>query len=172
MSKRLEAEVMTLKQNRSFVGLKKTMKEDAMFQEAKVLAGEYAAIKGQIKNLILPVYTGVITFAMDEEGSYDYFMGDEVSSVKGQELFMQKVVLPKGTCVARVQVKAGFQMTLSYKAASIRKQFYTEWLQEHGYVSACPLEDMELYHYRRRRFRKAVKLVMELYFFIEKRQER
>lgn len=168
MSKKLECELITLKQEQCFVGLKTRMNEATMFQEAGKLANAYANIKNQIKQPRLPIHTAVITGTKDQAGNFLYFMGDEVVIKSEVSKPLVQITLPKGTLLAKVSVKVGSQLTLSYKVADLRRQFYTEWRKEHGYVSAAPYEDMEVYHYRKRRFRKSRKMVMELYFFIEK----
>ena len=168
MSKQLECEVLTFDHPRIFVGIEKQMNDVSMFQEAKKLANTYGKVKGDLKHLVTPVHTAVITFAKNEHQDYVYFMGDEVTKAEKLKQPLVTHTIPKGTLVARISIPVGSQLTLSYKVADIRKQFYTSWLKEHGYVSHEYMEDMELYHYRRRRLRKALKMVMELYFFIEK----
>lgn len=170
MSKQLNCEIIELKEDRIFLGLKKTMCETTMFKDAQKLAKDYATMKTRITHLCHPVHTALITFSKKDNGEFDCFMGDEVHSINKSEDPMQYIVLSKGTCMAKVKVRVGSQMTLSYRVAGIRKQFYTKWLKLHGYVSVSPFEDMELYHYRRRKFRKSTKMVMELYFFIQKKE--
>lgn len=168
MSKQLKCEVLSLEHECIFVGLKTMMNEESMFKEAGMLANAYAKIKRQIKHVCLPVHTAIITGTKDPCGNFLYFMGDEVTVKNNVKEPLVQLTLPKGTLLARVSVKAGSQLTLSYKVANLRKRFYTEWLKDHGYASVPPYEDMEYYHYRKRRFRKATKMVMELYFFIQK----
>lgn len=169
MAKTFAYEVVSFQKDRVFVGIDVRTSETAMFQDAKQLANTYGKIKDKIKNQITPVHTAVITMKKDQEETFRYFMGDEVSSMKKLVDPLVSMVLPKGTMVAKVSVPVGSQLTLSYKVAEIRKQFYTTWLNEHPYVSHPIMEDMELYHYRRKRFRKSLKMVMELYFFIEEK---
>lgn len=170
MSRQLECEVFSLDHDRSFVGVETNMNEESMFKEASVLANAYAKIKNQIKQPKLPVHTAIITGKKDEAGNFLYFMGDETTANRKVKEPLVQISLFKGTLLARVPVKAGCQLTLSYQVAALRKKFYMEWLKEHGYISAGPYEDMECYHYRKRRFRKATKMVMELYFFIQKQE--
>lgn len=168
MAKPLSCEVIVLQQDQRFVGIQKQTSESAMFQDAKELANAYGKVKDKIKNQLTPVHTAVITMAKDQNQCFHYFMGDEVSNIKQLANPLLSLTIPRGTQMAKVSVPVGSQLTLSYKVADIRKQFYTEWLNEHGYKKHASMEDMELYHYRRRRFRKSLKMVMELYFFIEK----
>lgn len=168
MSKKLECELFILEQEQVFVGLKTMMNEASMFKEAGKLASAFAKIKNQINQPRLPIHTAIITGTKDQDGNFLYFMGDEVVVKSEVRKPLYQITLPKGTLLAKVSVRVGSQLTLSYKVAKLRRQFYTEWRKEHGYSSAAPYEDMEVYHYRKRRFRKSRKMVMELCFFIEK----
>lgn len=74
----------------------------------------------------------------------------------------------KDQLVCKVEITSKVSALLLLKVARIRKEFYTNWLTKSGYVSS-DIKEMEVYHYRQRWFRKSYKMVMELWFFIEKK---
>ena len=78
--------------------------------------------------------------------------------------------IKKGQLLVKVKVLFRFQAFLPAKVAGIRKEFYQHWLPDSGYVSS-QWQDLEVYHYRRRYFRKSRKMVMELWFLLENKKE-
>lgn len=107
---------------------------------------------------------------------FAYFMGDEVEpdakAVREALAAVPGLVcvrVPAGTTLARVPVRVGSQATLALRVARLRSWLHGTWLPGaaagQGLVSAADelgFADMELYHYRKRRFRRATKMVMEL----------
>lgn len=107
---------------------------------------------------------------------FAYFMGDEVEpdakAVREALAAAPGLVcvrVPAGTTLARVPVRVGSQATLALRVARLRSWLHGTWLPGaaagQGLVSAADelgFADMELYHYRKRRFRRATKMVMEL----------
>ena len=173
----LDVAVEKLEQPRVFVGMEVRATEESLFEGAPRLARSYAEVKEGIPNRVMPVMTAVVSGVPDKGGAFSYFMGDEVEpglgkrreAIKSAEGLVERE-LPAGTLVARVPVEFALQASAPMKAARIRAHIYNEWLGENGYRSADGLgiRDLEVYHYRRRRFRKARKMVMELVFPIEK----
>ncbi len=82
---------------------------------------------------------------------------------------LEAVRIPAGALAVVVPVPVGTQATLPLRIAAARKRFYEDWLPTSGYRPSCELgfRDVELYHYRRRRFRRATKMVLDLLFLVE-----
>lgn len=150
-----------------------------MFSDAPELARRLAAVKEQLPGRVMPVVTAQVAFEPDGEGRLRYFMGDEVepgeapvaralAAADGLEI----VRIPAGMLAVCASVPVGTQATLPLRIASVRRRFYEEWLPSSGYAAstASGFRDVELYHYRRRRFRRATKLVAELLFLMEPAQ--
>lgn len=107
---------------------------------------------------------------------FAYFMGDEVepdAKAVRQALAAAPglvcVRVPAGTTLATAPVRVGTQATLPLRVARLRAWLHGTWLPgaaaAQGLASAADelgFSDMELYHYRKRRFRRATKLVMSL----------
>ena len=172
-----DVSVERLERARAFVGLEVRVTEEALFQEAPGLARACAAVKEDLPHRVMPVETAVVTGTAGEDGAFSYFMGDEVepggAKVREALASAEGLVLrelPAGTLVARVPVRFSLQAGVAMKAARIRAYIHGEWLAENGYriAQGLGIQDIELYHYRRRRFRQARKMVMELAFPIEK----
>ena len=147
-----------------------------MFRDAGELARRLGGVKESIACRVMPVVTAVAVDEAGEDGLFRYFTGDEVEP--GAEPVrralasaddLESVTLPAGTLTARVDVRVGTQATLPLRIAAARKSFYEEWLPASGYTASTELgfRDVELYHYRKRRFRRATKLVVELLFILE-----
>ena len=171
---RIEVERLALP--RAFVGCSVLTSEKDMFSDAPELARRLAAVKEQLPGRVMPVVTAVVAHEPDADGRFAYFTGDEVEPGDApvrQALAaadgLEAVRLPAGTLVARMPVRVGTQATLPLRVAAARKSFYEDWLPTSGYEVCCDLgfRDVELYHYRRRRFRRATKLVLELLFVIK-----
>ena len=173
----IEIAVERLERPRAFAGLEVRATEESLFDEAPRLARACAEVKEGIPNRVMPVVTAVASGAPDADGAFSYFMGDEVDPARARlaeslasapGLVARE--LPQGTLVARVPVRFAVQATVPMKAARIRAYVYNEWMGEQGYAPADleGIRDLELYHYRRRRFRQARKMVMELVFPIVK----
>lgn len=163
-----QVEVCTFEHDRNFVGLKRRLNDDLLFKEGPEIANQYAKIKESIQHLVLPVITIAAMHKKDEEGYFDYFFGDEVTRVMKLKEPLSSLKIVKGTQYAKVSVKVGNSVTLAYRVAKLRQRFYTEWLPASGYQKGTLIEDMEVYKYRKRKFRRAKKLVMDLYFVLEK----
>lgn len=169
-------EVGPLALPRVFVGRSLTTSEKDMFADAPKLARRLAEVKEQVPCRVMPVVTAVVCDEPGADGRFRYFTGDEVEP--GEEPVrralaaaegLEAVRLPAGTLVARMPVRVGTQATLPLRIAAARKSFYEEWLPGSGYEPSCELgfRDLELYHYRRRRFRRATKMVLELMFLVK-----
>ena len=174
-----DVEVFRLDLPRAFVGCSVTTSERDMFADAPELARRLAAVKEQLPCRVMPVVTAQVTDEPDADGCFRYFTGDEVEP--GSEPLrralaaaegLEAVRIPAGTLVATMPVRVGTQATLPLRVAAARKRFYEEWLPASGYTSSAELgfRDVELYHYRKRRLRRATKLVLELLFLIEPAQ--
>ena len=163
-----EVKVERLQLPRAFVGCSVQTSEKDMFADAPKLAKRLGAVKEKVRERKMPVVTAVISDEPAEDGSYRYFTGDEVepgaepvrralASAEG----LEATEVPAGTLVALVP--------LPLRIASARRAFYEDWLPKSGYGSSAALgfRDVELYHYRKRRFRRATKMVLELMFLIE-----
>ena len=174
-----DVEVFRLDLPRAFVGCSVTTSERDMFADAPELARRLAAVKEQLPCRVMPVVTAQVTDEPGADGCFRYFTGDEVEP--GSEPLrralaaaegLEAVRIPAGTLVATMPVRVGTQATLPLRVAAARKRFYEEWLPASGYTSSAELgfRDVELYHYRKRRLRRATKLVLELLFLIESAQ--
>lgn len=171
-----EVKVERLQLPRAFVGCSVQTSEKDMFADAPKLAKRLGAVKEKVRGRKMPVVTAVISDEPAEDGTYRYFTGDEVepgaepvrralASAEG----LEATEVPAGTLVALVPVRVGTQATLPLRIASARRAFCEDWLPGSGYESSAALgfRDVELYHYRKRRFRRATKMVLELMFLIE-----
>ena len=169
-------EVASLALPRAFVGRSVMTSEKDMFSDAPVLAQRLAEVKEDVPCRVMPVVTAVICDEPGEDGRFRYVTGDEVepgeepvrralAAVEG----LEAVRIPAGALAAVVPVPVGTQVTLPLRIATARKRFYEDWLPTSGYRPSCELgfRDVELYHYRRRRFRRATKMVLELMFLVE-----
>lgn len=131
---------------------------DTLFEDLKTISKKYAKIKPQIKHLKKPVYTVVAT------SSKKLFMGDMTEKANKQ---MASLKIEKGQWIVKVPVKYHTQALLPAKVAEFRKKFYQGWLPYQDFDQDDAWQDLEVYHYRKRRFRKATKMVMELWFCIK-----
>lgn len=168
---------------RAFVGVGVETSEGRLFEDAPTLARAFAAAREDVPDRVMPVVTASVLLGAalgggpggDDAGLVS-FMGDEVAadSPRVRDLLatrpdLREVRVPAGTLVAVVPVRVGTQATLPLRVAAARKAFWEGWLPGSGYVAARELGfcDLELYHYRRRRFRRATKMVLELMFCVE-----
>lgn len=154
-------EPVTLEKDYWISGVEKKTSPDTLYEDLPVLSKEFAKIKPSIKNPIRPLTTCVAT------AKTKIFMGDFVERKDTQFAVLS---LKKGQCLVKVNVPFRFQAFLPAKVAGIRKEFYQRWLPDSGYVSS-QWQDLEVYHYRRRYFRKSRKMVMELWFLLEVKKE-
>ncbi len=138
-------------------GVELPASEATMFEDLQVLSRAYAKEKPQIRYQKKPVYTMVAT------SSRGLFMGDVVEKKNPGRKHLQ---IRKGQWVVKVAIPYRMQAALPAKVARLRKQFYQDWLPDQPYTSAS-WQDLEVYHYRQRYFRKSVKMVMELWFCLE-----
>ena len=90
-------------------------------------------------------------------------MGDMTENANKQ---MASLKIEKGQWIVKVPVKYHTQALLPAKVAEFRKKFYQDWLPYQDFDQDDAWQDLEVYHYRKRRFRKATKMVMELWFCI------
>lgn len=166
MASKFDFVVAPLEYDYVFRGRSCTTSDKTVFDDAAALAREFAGVKETIEKRVMPVVTCVATGSASEDGTYQYFMGDQVEK-KGSNGSFEKLLLPEGTLMVRVPVEFHTQAAAPLRAAEIRRAFTEDWLPTSGYVSAVQdlgFVDFELYHYRRRRFRRALKMVMELAF--------
>lgn len=155
-------EPVRLEQNFLVAGLLKKTDPEHLYQDLPVLSREFAQIRPKIKHQIRPLTTCVAT----REDAV--FMGDFVEK---ENAGLESFRLKKGQLVVKVPVPVRMQALLPAKVARIRKQFYQDWLVQSKYCSASLWQDLEVYHYRRRYFRKARKMVMELWFLLEEKED-
>ncbi len=171
MAAKLDITVAPLEDERVFRGCSIVTSEKTAFDDGAVLARKFAQVKESVGGRVMPVVSAAVSFAPAEDGAYRFFMGDEVearAAKKAQE-GLEDVRVPAGTLVAVVPVKFHLQASAALAAAKVRRAFYEDWLPSSGYVSADDLGfvDVELYHYRRRRFRRARKMVLDLMFIVK-----
>lgn len=170
MTPKFDFTVAPLEHDYVFRGRSCTTSDKTVFDDAAGLAREFAGVKETIEKRTMPVVTCVATGVAAADGTYSYFMGDQVEK-KGSNASFEKLVLPEGTLMVRVPVEFHTQAGAPLRAAEIRRAFSEDWLPASGYESASDeigFVDFELYHYRRRRFRRALKMVMELAFPVRK----
>lgn len=170
MARKLDIEPAPLERGLFFVGCDLYTTEEALFTDAPKLARDFAARKNAVEGRVMPVVTAVVAGEPDpaREGRLRYFMGDQVEKLpkKLPEGFSTFEV-PAGTVAARVPVRFRTEAGAAMAAAKVRRAFCEQWLPGSGYESAAAelgFSDVELYHYRRRRFRRARKMVLELLF--------
>ncbi len=166
--------VAPLEDTRVFRGCSLVTSEKNVFDDAAKLARDFAGVKESVAGRAMPVVTGAVSFSAGVDGTYRYFMGDEVAGAarKKPQDGLEDVVVPAGTLVAVVPVKFRLQAVAALSAAQVRKAFYEDWLPGSGYESAADelgFADVELYHYRRRRFRRARKMVLNLMFLVREK---
>ncbi len=171
MAAKLDITVTPLEGERVFRGRSLITCEQRVFDDGARLARDFAQVKGCIEGRVMPVVSAVVAFEPGEDGRYRYFMGDEVArnAAACVQDDLEDVCVPAGTLVAVIPVRFRLQASAALSAARARRSFYEDWLPRSGYESAAPdlgFSDIELYHYRRRRFRRARKLVMELMFVV------
>ena len=140
-------------------GIEWKTSEAQLFEDLPALSKKYAKIRPHIQSQIKPLTTCVAS------GPNKIFMGDFVLK---QNKDYTNITIPKGINVIKVNIPVHSQLTLPAKVAKVRKRFYHEWLPSSGYRSFKEWNDLEVYHYRRRYFRKSRKMIMELWFLIEK----
>lgn len=167
----MDIRVAPLEDDRVFRGCSLATDEKRAFEDGARLAREFAKVKETVEGRAMPVVTGVVSFAPGPDGTYRYFMGDEVvgKARGGAQEGLEDVTVPAGTLVAVVPVRFHVQASAALHAARARREFYEDWLPRSGYESAADelgFADVELYHYRRRRFRRARKMVLELLFVL------
>ena len=129
-------------------GIEWKTSEAQLFEDLPALSKKYAKIRPHIQSQIKPLTTCVAS------GPNKIFMGDFVLK---QNKDYTNITIPKGIHVVKV--------------AKVRNRFYHEWLPSSGYRSFNAWNDLEVYHYRRRYFRKSRKMIMELWFLIEKSEK-
>lgn len=137
-------------------GVTMSTSEETLFADLQALGRRYAKIKPSIQHLHTPVHT--LVASSDQK----IFMGDVTT---GENRALDQFHLESGQLVVKVPVPYRLQAALPAKAARIRKAFYQDWLPDQPYESG-EWKDVEVYHYRQRYFRKSVKMVMELWFFL------
>lgn len=174
MASKLSVEVAPLEHARVFRGRSLVTDGQKVFEDGPRLAREFGGVRNDISGREMPVVSAVVAHNPAEEGGrFRYFMGDEVcpsASKRLQEGF-EDLVLPAGTLTAVVHVPFHLLALAALHVARARRSFYEEWLPGSGYVSAADelgFPDTELYHYRRRRFRRARKMVLDLLFVIRR----
>lgn len=143
-------------------GVELKTSESTLFEDLPALSKKYAKIRPHIQFQIKPLTTCVAS------GPNKVFMGDFVLK-KNKEF--KNLYISKGIEAVKVNIPVHSQLTLPAKVAKIRKRFYDEWLPSSGYRSFPEWKDLEVYHYRRRYFRKSRKMIMELWFLIEKSEK-
>ena len=171
MATKLDITVAPLEDERVFRGCSIETCEKTVFDDGAVLARMFAQVKETVTGRVMPVVSAAVSFSPGEDGHYRFFMGDEVEGHVGKKAQegLEDVRVPAGTLVAVVPVKFHMQASAALAAAKVRRAFYEDWLPGSGYVSATDLGfiDVELYHYRRRRFRRARKMVLDLMFIVK-----
>lgn len=135
---------------------------DTLFEDLKTISKKYAKIKPHIKYLKKPVYTMVAT------SKKKLFMGDVTEKANKQ---LALVKLEKDQWIVKFPVKYHSQALLPAKVAKLRKEFYQEWLPNQNFDQDDMWQDLEVYHYRKRRFRKATKMVVEIWFCIQPKKK-
>ena len=171
MAAKLDITVAPLEEDRVFRGRSLVTDERRVFEDGTLLARDFAKVKETVEGRVMPVVSAVVAFEPDEAGEYRYFMGDEVAgnAAGRRQEGLEDVRVPAGTLAAVVPVRFRVQASAALNAARARRSFYEEWLPSSGYESAAAdlgFADIELYHYRRRRFRRARKMVLELMFLV------
>ncbi len=154
-------ETVTLEKDCWISGVKKNTSPDTLYEDLPKLSKEFAKIRPSIKNPVRPLTTCVAT------GTTQIFMGD---FVERKDAKLAELSLKKGQLLVKVKVPFHFQAFLPAKVARIRKEFYQNWLPKSPYISSI-WQDLEVYHYRRRYFRKSRKMIMELWFLLENKKE-
>ncbi len=174
MAAKLDITVAPLEDERVFRGCSIVTTEKTVFDDGAVLARKFAQVKETVVGRVMPVVSAAVSFAAAEDGTYRFFMGEEVEARSGKKAQegLEDVRVPAGTLVAVVPVKFRLQASAALSAAKVRQAFYEDWLPGSGYESADDLGfvDVELYHYRRRRFRRARKMVMDLMFIVRPKE--
>ncbi len=174
MAAKLDITVAPLEDERVFRGCSIVTTEKTVFDDGAVLARKFAQVKESVVGRVMPVVSAAVSFAAAEDGTYRFFMGEEVEAHSGKKAQegLEDVRVPAGTLVAVVPVKFRLQASAALSAAKVRQAFYEDWLPGSGYESADDLGfvDVELYHYRRRRFRRARKMVMDLMFIVRPKE--
>ena len=140
-------------------GVKISTSASSSFDDVQNVSKKFESVRKQLQYVKKPVYTVIAT------KENELFMGNLVSM---KNKYMACLEIHKDQLVCKVEIKSGTSATLPLKVARIRKEFYLNWLPKSGYVSS-DIKDMEVYHYRQRWFRKSYKMVMELWFFVEKK---
>lgn len=173
MAAKLDITVAPLEEDRVFRGRSLMTDDERIFEDGARLARDFAQVKESVEGRAMPVVSAVAAFAPGEGGEYRYFMGDELDVSRGgaakPQDGLEDVVVPAGTLVAVVPVRFHVQASAALHAARVRRSFYEEWLPSSGYESAAAdlgFADIELYRYRRRRFRRARKMVLDLMFLV------
>ena len=140
-------------------GVKIPTSASSSFDDVQKISKKFEAVKKQLQYVKKPVYTIVAT------KENELFMGSLVA-MKNKDLACLEI--HKDQLVCKVEITCKMSALLPLKVARIRKAFYLKWLPKSGFISS-DIKDMEVYHYRQRWFRKSYKMVMELWFFIEKK---
>lgn len=155
-------ELTKLEQELWVAGLSQKTDPKHLYEDLPALSKRYAGLRPSIKNQIRPLTTCV---ASKED---KIFMGD---FVERKDSKLESFCLKKGQLLVKVKVPVHMQALLPAKVARLRKKFYQEWLVQSSYQSSAQWQDLEVYHYRRRYFRKSRKMVMELWFLLEKKED-
>ena len=173
MTAKLDVTVAPLDHDRVFKGCSLVTSDEKLFTDASTLARDFARVKNDVEGRQMPVVTAVCSETADDDGTYRYFMGDEVQKRGGNKAF-EELLVPAGTLVAVLPVKFRVEASAALHAAQVRQAFYENWLPGSGYESAADelgFADVELYHYRKRRFRRAKKMVLNLMFVLREKPQ-
>lgn len=172
MGSKFDFTVAPLEHDRVFRGRSLVTCDERVFDDAAKLARDFAGVKESVEGRVMPVVTCVATGVDKADSTYAYYMGDEVEKKGGNKGF-ERLVLPAGTLLVHVPVTFHVQASAPLHAAEARRAFAEDWLPTSGYVldESLGFVDFELYHYRRRRFRRARKMVMELAFPVKQAAE-
>ena len=173
MASKLSVEVAPLGHERVFRGRSLTTDDARVFDDGPRLAREFGGVRNDVSGREMPLVSAVVACEPADGGQYRYFMGDEIcgSAAKKPQQGFEDLVLPAGTIVAVVHIPFHLQASAALHAAQARRSFYEDWLPGSGYESAADevgFSDVELYRYRRRRFRRARKMVLDLLFVIRR----
>ncbi|WP_322150805.1 hypothetical protein [Paratractidigestivibacter sp.] len=171
MAVKLDVAVAPLGRDRVFKGCSLVTCDEKVFSDASTLAREFAAVKNDVAGRVMPVVTAVCAGNAGDDGTYRYFMGDEVEK-RGGNKGLEELLVPAGTLVAVVPVKFHMEASAALRAAQVRQAFYDGWLPGSCYECASDelgFADVELYHYRKRRFRRAKKMVLNLMFVLREK---
>ncbi|MBN2102676.1 GyrI-like domain-containing protein [bacterium] len=158
-----EPKIVTLESPIFFIGLGVKTDMKKIYKDASRLGKTYASFKKnhEIPNLKDPWSFVAYSRDFDESTrSWEYIMGDVVTSLNSVPEGLQGIEIPSGSSYAIFTIRARLPFLWGFEIGRMKRYVFTLWLPKSGYVSGgC---DFELHDERSRARNPSIDLYVEV----------